>query len=285
MAELYQENAPRQLELFAASLPTRPYCSDDLEAGLIIRPRTDALRRRYIQPNPPALRAWMVFDVDRAGASISWERANLAPPSFIAVNPKNAHAHLAYALSVPVCTTEHARQAPLRFAAAIEAGFRHGLDADRSYAGLICKNPAHADWLTLWGRHEPYELGELAEWLPKLPKPEKRAECAGLGRNVALFDGLRRWAYRARRSDDSQSPAEWRELVEARAVQINADFRAPLDFAEVKATAKSVAKWTWSNITPEGFSEWQSNAGQRRKAKQAEATKTALLDWLKGEQQ
>ena len=72
-----------QLELFEANLPDKPWCSDD-DHGRYPRvlPRNAARRRRYIQPQPPWLRVWMVFDVDR---DASWyaadERTCRRPPS------------------------------------------------------------------------------------------------------------------------------------------------------------------------------------------------------------
>ncbi|WP_087724190.1 replication initiation protein [Pandoraea sp. PE-S2T-3] len=251
-----------QMHLFKSSLPYRPWATDDLASGIRILGREAAARRRYVQPNPPALRTWIVFDVDRAGAAHAWEDANVAPPSWIAVNPANAHAHLAYGLEVPVVTSDAGRLDPLRYAAAVEAGYRRALGADRSYAGLMCKNPLHPDWRVLWGREDRYDLPELAEWLPVLPKPEKRAEASGLGRNVSLFDALRRWAYRTRRSFPGTAE-QWAVAVLDRSELLNADFATPLPFGEVKATAKSVAKWTWKHTTAEGFSQWQAGVRHR----------------------
>lgn len=271
---------PSQMELFQSRLPLRPWATDDLAAGVRVFGRDAAARRRYVQPNPPALRTWIVFDVDRAGAAHAWEDANVAPPSWIAVNPVNAHAHLAYGLEVPVVTSDAGRLDPLRYAAAVEAGYRRSLGADRSYAGLLCKNPLHPDWRVLWGRADLYDLPELAEWLPgPLPKPEKRAEASGLGRNVALFDGLRRWSYRARRLFPGTAE-QWHAAVLERSELLNGDFATPLPYAEVKATAKSVAKWTWKHVTAAGFSGWQSSVATRREAAKRGLTHQMILTEL-----
>ena len=61
---------------FREQLPRRPYCTDDLSAGLVIRSRDQAARYRYIQPNPPGLACWLVFDVDHPYAVLSWGRPN-----------------------------------------------------------------------------------------------------------------------------------------------------------------------------------------------------------------
>ena len=41
------------LEQFTGNLPNKPYCTDDLQLGLQIRPKHLALLKRYIQPNHP----------------------------------------------------------------------------------------------------------------------------------------------------------------------------------------------------------------------------------------
>ncbi|MCK9188982.1 hypothetical protein [Acidithiobacillus sp.] len=43
------------LSCFAEHLPRKPYCTDDLIAGLQIRPLKTALQRAYIQPNGPGM--------------------------------------------------------------------------------------------------------------------------------------------------------------------------------------------------------------------------------------
>lgn len=239
-------NLAYQPDLFTASLPRRPYCTDDLSAGLIIRPRETATRRRYIQPNRPKVRAFMIFDIDRPAAFCAPEDANLAPPSWISVNPANGHAHVGYALSVPLITSELGRLAPLRYAASIEQGYRDGLRADAAYGGLITKNPLNPHWRTAWGYSEPYTLDELADWLPALPKlSTRRAAASGLGRNVALFEALRLWAYKARVKYAEQ--AAWAAAVQAQAAALN-QYAEPLPPAEVRATARSVAKWVWTRF-------------------------------------
>ncbi|AHX61544.1 replication primase [Aeromonas media WS] len=38
---------------FVERLPSRPYCTNDKSAGLLIRPQATALAYRHIQHNPP----------------------------------------------------------------------------------------------------------------------------------------------------------------------------------------------------------------------------------------
>ena len=75
-----------QRDLFLAALPARPYVSDDLTYGQRITSQARALRRRYIQANPPWLRINAVFDVDRSGAVGAWEVASLPAPLWACEN-------------------------------------------------------------------------------------------------------------------------------------------------------------------------------------------------------
>lgn len=270
---------PYQRDLFLASAPRRPYCADDLSLGLRIRHKEQALAFRYIQHNPPCHLAFLVFDFDRAGALVAHQDAGLPAPSWCAENRETRRGHLAYALACPIITSSAARAAPLRYAAAVEQGFRDALGADDSFAGLITKTPGHEAWRTVWGRAEPFTLEELADYLPHgLPKVRKaRAEASGLGRNVCLFETLRQWAYRARfRFDDFD---EWHAATLTKAESLN-QFREPLPASEVRATAKSVAKWVWVRLghgpAGEAFKARQSHKGRLSGiARQSKAMDTA----------
>lgn len=228
--------------------PSRPLCSDDLSHGLWRSSLEDALKQPYIQANPQR-RIWtLLFDVDRNFASLAWEDANLPPPTWSAMNPENGHAHLAYTLKVPVAKSDAAKLKPLRLLARVQHAMTTALDADRGFIGLITKTPTHKRWRTTVWRPEPYGLDELRNWLPddlQLPKRIKKTEAMGYGRNVSLFESLRQWAYRNRRHFKRYDA--WLSACLGHAEQINT-FNTPLGFNEIKATAKSVAKWTWQNF-------------------------------------
>lgn len=252
-----------QLDLFQPQRwPRRPYCADDLAEGLRIRSLQQALTKPYIQANPPHLRVWSIHDVDRPGAAVAWEAAGLPPPTWAAVNRRNAHAHLVWGLSGPVLVDGlGARDAPLRYLCAVESLMREKLGADHGYSGLITKNPAHPLWRTLRGPRLAYELGELAEYLPDLErhKPRKRPEAVGLGRNVTLFDKLRKWSYREIRQywgGGLQGWNAWLSHVNSRALVYNADFAQPLDGREVWHVARSVAKWVWRRFSQQWWAAY-----------------------------
>lgn len=260
------------LDLFADAKrwPRRPYCSDDKTARHI-RSLQVALKRPYIQANPPHLRVWSIYDVDRQGGAIAWEDAMLPPPSWATTNRENGHAHLVWGLSAPVLVdSADMRQGPLRYLCAVEAAFRAALQADQGYSGLITKNPAHPLWRTLRGPQMVYDLAELADWVD-LPKhlPKRKPEEIGLGRNVAVFEWLRQYAYRHIRhyKGDAGSFALWQSHLNGKALSRNGDLLHPLDGREVWHIAKSVAKWTWRKFdlaaSDARFSHLQAHRGRR----------------------
>lgn len=250
------------LATFAARLPRRPYCANDLSQGLIVRPAVTALGHLHIQPNAPREAAWLIFDVDRQGAAFAWEAGNLPPPTITVINPINGHAHLFYGLTTPVGMSDAARNAPIRYAAAIQGAFLAALCADPGYVGLIAKNPLNAAWHVLWVNHL-YDLAELAEYVD-LKKRQPPREALGLGRNCTLFDELRVWAYQWAREykHNGASAEQWHRAVLGQAERLNA-FDVPLHDSEVRACAKSVAKWVWRNFNDQSFRAIQSARGQR----------------------
>ena len=250
--------------------PRKPYCTNDVASGLRIRPLKQAVTMTHIQCNRPHQCAWIVFDIDRPGAENSWRAAGMLEPTWIAVNEQNGHAHVAYGLRVPVLVSGlGARDAPMRYLASVESMMSDKLTADLGYAGKITKNPAHADWRVLRGPRMTYDLSELAANLPGIEKyrpKRKEIEQVGVGRNVALFDKLRHWAYSAIRQfwgGGLKGWNGWLSMCNSRALVYNADFCTPLGGKEVWHLARSVAKWTWQHTTQQGFSDWQSAQGRK----------------------
>jgi hypothetical protein len=262
-----QPGEPSNLALFRQRLPRKPYHSDALEYGLMIRSAVQAANARYIQPNGPTHRYWLVYDVDRVGAALDWSDRNAPPPTIVATNPYNGHAHLIYGLDVPVRTAPDARSGPLRYAAAVDCALRTLLDADAGYAGLICKNPLHPHWRINEWEPRLYALGDLDSWLDLSAYSDRRRRLPdyGLGRNCNLFDRLRHWAYRAIRQGWPEYD-RWFEAVLTRARAYN-DFPTPLPEAEVIHTARSVARWTHRTLSPSGFAAVQAQRGRRKGAK------------------
>lgn len=279
-------NSP-QLDLFAARLPHRPYCTDQLGQGLSIRGKQAALQRRYIQANPPATVGYLVFDVDREGAAFAWEQRNLPPPSWAAVNPDNGHAHLAYAIESPVVRTDAAHVAPMRFLAAVQDAMTVQLDADPGYAMFVTKNPLNPSWRVLTHPGAVYSLGHLGDYVDlTLAKKKPRVLVSGLGRNCDLFDSLRKRAYRKviEFREGGCYETWWRYILDA-ARKLNT-YAQPLPDSEVRATAKSVAKWTWRHFgqgaAVERFRDRQKARQRRSAAARKGQTSDAIVRAVEG---
>lgn len=286
----------QQLTLFSTErLARRPYCKDDKQAAMLIRSQQDALRRPYIQANAPSLLFRLILDIDRPMRGVATEGwwqddYNLPTPSWTALNRENDYAHVAYEIKVPVAKHDHAHAAPIRFLGAIEDALARQLKADFGYSGLICKNPIHDRWDTVVGRLQPYDMPELAEWLDLTPysgKRPKRVPQGPIGRNCALFDRLRFWAYENVRQFKAAGDAEaWRNALLGQAFEFN-HFHGmqlartdPLAMSEVKATARSVAKWVWHNFDlakcDADFSKLQSHRAKAAAAAKRERREEAI---------
>ena len=85
------------------------------------------------------------------------------------------------------------------------------------------------------------------QWQCPTPEDELLRTAAG-GRNTALFDAVRKSAYRLPRgSGGDDVRRRWDALWLGFAVQANRMFPEPLGEREVSKTAASVSRWTWAN--------------------------------------
>ena len=276
---------------FYKNLPHKPYCTNELGAGLIIRQKKTAIQMPYIQHNPPCFISSLVFDVDTSDAYFSWFDANLPPPTWIAKNSQNGHADSGYMRLAPVCTTHRAKQNVIQYLAKIEQAYSLALGADRGYTGLITKNPCHGTWENHTFGVQPYDLNYLADFVELQELKTDLKEVSGLGRNCMMFDTVRFWAYEAIRAFISGSPDSWYAEVLKVAINANGAFLEPLPYSEVKATAKSIARWVWRNHTAAhakfierqtakgrkgGLSSDSSHGGKARSAQYSDIRQEAL---------
>lgn len=240
-----------------------PYAADHLPSPVYKYERGEALRKRYLQATQNLV--WVIIiDIDHEGALESWQDAGLPEPAW-AVGDLFGTGHLAWLLKVPVCKTNLAKEKPLRFLARIEQGLVETLEADRSYTGLLTKNPLHFTWDTLWGTDHAYTLGELAQALgDRLPRQLKRKpeNSTSLSRNCTMFRKLRAQAYAAWSRYQQDGYEEFYATVAAHAYLINQRFPEALPESEVRSTVKSVATWTWQHFSADGLARWHSCKGR-----------------------
>lgn len=249
-------------------LPLWPLASNDLRTGVYRVSRSKALRLRYIETNPQSLSNLLVVDVDHPDAVLRalWNRPEWLPNAVVE-NPTNGHAHAVWALREPVTRTEYAHRKPLAYAAAVTEGLRRSVDGDTGYSGLLTKNPEHADWAPYWITDRLYSLHELAghleaeEFMPaKSWTRTRRQSPVGLGRNCALFETARTWAYREIRNHWGDSTG-LHAAISAEIYQRNADYSEPLPESEARAIAKSIHRWitTESRMWADGPVVYEAN--------------------------
>lgn len=259
---------------FINNLPHKPYCSYGKGTATLIRSKHHAIKLPLIQVNPPHLVNYLIFDIDASDAYLHYFDAELPLPTWIAKNKTNGHCHVCYELKTPICKTANARLKPLRYVASIEQSYAQKLGADIGYTGLLTKNPIDSDWEVSLLNPRPFELDELADYVDLEIKPKTpEKEASGLGRNCSMFDSVRFWAYKAIREHLEGGYDSWYTQVLKTAINANGAFIAPLPYSEVKATAKSVAKWVWRNHHSAEFQAWfskkQGNRVRKANAKGA----------------
>lgn len=256
-------------------LPRKPYATDTFDNGMYRQDRDKALGMRYIETAPLTVCNLLVADLDQVEYDNAvwhvqdrvYDNGEVLPePNFVTVNRNTGHAHVAWWLSVPA-TSLRTRS----FADDVRRKLTGRLGADDFYTGQVMRNPLHEGQETSWMREDPYSLSSLADHFTARPsatdrRKRKAAHDPGEGRNVALFDRLRDYAYTWWRAAHDTGYA-WFELgVEERARELNMELEVPLPHSEVRSIARSVSRWVWSNFNADKFRRIQSQRAQRKQA-------------------
>lgn len=234
------------LQRFADSIPKTVYCADDLSRGSYKQYKEKALKHKYIQPQLRSkLLGWLIFDLDYAGAVFSYKNVDLPTPTLTIETKKSGHAHLLYQLATPVAMTAKSSSSAIKYVEAIERAYRHKLRADTAYAGLLTKNPLNDAW-RVSANDVRYDLSELAEYVDLTKYRALRTESTESGgRNDTLFNTVRKSVYRIAskyRTEDSL----FNETL-AQCYEVNMNFANKLSEAELRSTAKSIAKYAFKN--------------------------------------
>lgn len=233
--------------------PTFPRCSDNKTAA-VTKPFLNATRYPYIQVNRKNMVSWLIFDLDHHNALI-WEDNHLPAPNLIVRNQNRGTSHLFYAIT-PVSTSENSRSKPIQYMKAIYAAFCEKLDADPSYSGPVAKTPGHPWWSTTEIHNHEYSLGELHDYVElngyggfRKPKEESIHS-----RHCILFDELRYYAYGLVEHEKKQGTfnsfvKKLTIFAETHNTFTKMGFSSNLSWSQVKATIKSVSRWTWDRYT------------------------------------
>ncbi len=240
------------IDHFVSTLPVKPYCGTT--GAFLIRNRDQALKFPLIQFNHPNYRQWIGIDVDipfadtdalnQSSAAIAWEDAGLEP-NLIMQNPENGHCHYLYGLEKPIVVPNGPQTKAVKYLSAVTRGLTKAVGGDYSYSGTLVKNPTHGNWRTMLGRRKLYSLDDIRPHVELNVAVDKIAADT-LGRNCALFDTLRFWAYREFHRishHNALTTLVFHSICEEQARVINATFTYPLPESEVRSTAKSVANY------------------------------------------
>jgi hypothetical protein len=241
-------------ESIIRSVPaSKVWCTDGFEFGVIEQPKHVALAKKHIQINPHHAKAWMSFDVDRAGAAFAFDDLHIEP-TLTVINPINKHAHHHIRLNKPVFMADAKAMA---YYNDVRKALAFVLRADLSYSGFVTKNPLshhHHALNSLETRAIAYELHDLVEALPcsvgELVKEADRLKQkqieSGIGRNCYLFDELRAWAYNNVRHY-RENPSSWLYDMQAQALLMNNAHGLPLGDSELQGIVRSVGRYVCPN--------------------------------------
>lgn len=277
------------LQLFEdAWLPQSPLASSNLESGLYRMSRDEAVQHRYIETQPTSLLNLMVFDVDRENASsfiksVAWDDELIPEPNFIVENPGTTHAHAYYILEGRIATQTRAHS----YYKSVYSRLASSLQADAAFMGKIARTP-HLHLLE--GLVEsPYTLTQLSEQTALKKAPCRGEVKVGEGRNVDLFNAVRRFAYGSVRRLEYRHELVYREVLQ-RALELNAELfvghpDSILGLGEVKATVRSITKFVCSRFSEKQFKKIQGERATRRwdASKDERASRLELILFLKEE--
>ena len=253
-------------QLFEASLPERPWCSNRSHGRYPrVLPKLQARRYLYIQPQPPWLRVWLNFDYDRKDAWCAADEVGLPAPTLAVINPENgARASGLWARCPGPSGTGEQRQAE-----ALPRGdrTRHG-GAARCRPELSrahVQEPVPSVLETLSNDHS----SRCRSCTPGSPISTitgyRRGQVIGVGRNVETFDATRRWAYQTVGST-GWTAVRWTlgaTNASAHAEAFTVARHVPaLDRSECRWIGRSVGRWTWERVTEEWFSEQTARRGR-----------------------
>lgn len=239
------------LDSFQETLPKKPYCTNDLSQGLLIRPKETAVKFKYLQPNHPFYQNYLILDLDYESSLIEilYSMTGIPMPNLLIENKDNGRSHIFFTLKTPIYKTNASKIKPIIYANAVLKRLQSLFNADVGYSGLIAKNPIHEQWRAYTLRDKPYSLNELASKLEidwkEANKPIKQDEAIGLGRNCYVFHTARFWAYTAVREFRGKTYNQWLQNVIDHCLKLNEGITEPMQYGEIKGIAKSIARYCW----------------------------------------
>lgn len=254
-------------------MPSHPYVAgpDRIITGRV--PKAETNKHEYVQVNPRDLIFNMIFDLDADKAVEDWyDNIPFLPAYFVGKRRRGkiVRPHAIVKLRNPVDLRKWS-QACLYYA--IRQRLQELLtfgdtcildDGDK----VTTKNPNCGHWDVVLGEDRLWTLHELRDVL-QMAKPDELdksdmisvyrragnyfdADKAKQGRHCMLFESMRGLAYMHKKNCASQE--ELFQYVYREAIQFDAmnNRHSPLKPSQIKATARSIAKWTWRYFTGHG---------------------------------
>ena len=211
-----------------------------------------ALDYKYIQfnyKNPQ----WLIFDIDNQPTcpeeiTKEQEEHPLALPiaTLITRNKKSGNSHYLYKLSHYINSSNPKE---LKYYKDVQKKMSIYLNADSSYNHQLTQNPLHPQFETYW-HDEAYDLYDLNLDFISLSKDTKKSifdTKSDMGRNCYIFNEIRHLSYRTKRKYTDFD--RFHNFILTSCEQLNNKLTYPLPYSEIKATAQSIARWTWNNYT------------------------------------
>lgn len=271
-SESRQGSPTGQLPLPLADFHSLPLVSRGRDAsghwtGTFRRPAAEAFARfPHVQHDPPAGVGGVWLDLDVPGSAFEAVQAGAVPsPTCLMTRRENGHAAAAYVLSTPVHAHPRARPKPRQLLARVSEYLAASLHADPGYTATLFRNANIAERdprFVVERTGRTWELGELADWIPKgwhAPRVKLRT---AIGRNVSLHRALLRVAGSERVSDAQ---------VELYAWTANVGLEPPMHDAEVRDILASVMRrrelWRASGWHAKSFRARQAARAHKRAAK------------------
>jgi hypothetical protein len=184
-------------------------------------------------------------------------------PNFVIYNPVSSTHQAFWLLATPV-HCQNKQSAAYRYLRAVETGYDLKYQCDPNFQRHIHRNPLfHGSDIEFLNsnRHTLKELAEIVELNNVIPQVERQLHDDAEGRNCALFDELRVWAYRQIKTLSERDFDAFTAQLITRASRLNT-FSTPLPDSEIKSIARSIARFCIARLDNHAkFSAKQARRG------------------------
>jgi len=184
-------------------------------------------------------------------------------PNLIIYNPVTLHHQAFWLLNSPV-HCQNPNSPAYRYLRAIESAYDSKYNCDHNFNRNIHRNPLYfksdVDWRHT-RTHSLRELSDVIDLKSVVSEKTKLARDSAEGRNSALFDELRIWAYRQIKNLSTCDFETFTAQIMVRASHLNS-FSIPLPDSELKTISKSISRFCIARIGDnESFSKKQARRG------------------------